>query len=220
MSAPAAASLLSPTVLVTGAAKLAGREIALLLAAQGWRVAVHYRDSVVEARRTVADCARLTPGAQAFRSNLGNETAVRNLLPTVVEALGPVDAVVNCAATLDRESAATFSFAAMDKHLRSNVGAAIVLSQALHNHIAQRRQRDGAAQGVVVNLLDQRTGSQTGEHLSFALSRAALQAATELLQASLQPLVRMVGAPSAHMAAAALSHGPAALAAHRVQAHG
>src|SRR5512133_3269676 len=44
------------TVLVTGAAKLLGREIALTLARAGWRVAVHYRDSVEEARKTVTDC--------------------------------------------------------------------------------------------------------------------------------------------------------------------
>jgi NAD(P)-dependent dehydrogenase (short-subunit alcohol dehydrogenase family) len=33
------------TVLVTGAARRLGREIALALAAGGWRVAVHYRHS-------------------------------------------------------------------------------------------------------------------------------------------------------------------------------
>jgi NAD(P)-dependent dehydrogenase (short-subunit alcohol dehydrogenase family) len=36
-------------VLVTGGAKRLGREIALALAASGWRVAVHYRDSVEDA---------------------------------------------------------------------------------------------------------------------------------------------------------------------------
>jgi NAD(P)-dependent dehydrogenase (short-subunit alcohol dehydrogenase family) len=34
------------TVLVTGAAKRLGREIALALARDGWQVAVHYRDSL------------------------------------------------------------------------------------------------------------------------------------------------------------------------------
>ena len=35
----------TPTVLVTGAARRLGREIALTLAQNGWRVAVHYRHS-------------------------------------------------------------------------------------------------------------------------------------------------------------------------------
>lgn len=193
-TAPAAARLQQPaTVLVTGAAKRLGREIALKLAAHGWRVAVHYRDSVEEARLTVADCARLTPGAQAFRTNLGNETAVRNLLPAVVEAFGQVDAVVNCASTFEHDTPATFSFAGMEKHMRSNAGAAILISQALHTHIQQRQQTDASTRGVVVNLLDQKLWNQAPDFVSYTLSKAALDAANSMLALALAPLVRVVG---------------------------
>jgi NAD(P)-dependent dehydrogenase (short-subunit alcohol dehydrogenase family) len=195
---------LPPVVLVTGAAKLIGRETALLLAAQGWRVAVHYRNSVEEARRTVADCAALSPGAQAFRSNLGNETAVRNLLPAVIDAMGQVDAVVNCASTFEHDTAASFTFAAMEKHMRSNAGTAIVLSQALHTHISQRRKRLPAASGVVVNLLDQKLRNQTPDFLSYSLSKAALDAANSVLALTLQPQLRVLGVSTAQEAAAAL----------------
>jgi NAD(P)-dependent dehydrogenase (short-subunit alcohol dehydrogenase family) len=196
--------MLSPVVLVTGAAKLLGREIALLLAEQGWRVAVHYRDSVEEARRTVADCSALTPGAQAIRSNLGNETAVRNLLPAVIEAFGQVDAVVNCATTFEHDTAASFGFASMEKHMRSNTGAAILLSQALHTHISQRRKRQSDAVGVAVNLLDQKLRNQTPDFLSYSLSKAALENATTVLAQTLQPLVWVVGVSTAAQAAEAL----------------
>jgi NAD(P)-dependent dehydrogenase (short-subunit alcohol dehydrogenase family) len=203
-------SHLPPVVLVTGAAKLLGRETALLLAAQGWRVAVHYRNSVEEARRTVADCTALTPGAQAFRSNLGNETAVRNLLPAVVEAMGQVDAVVNCASTFEHDTAASFSFAAMEKHMRSNAGAAIVLSQALHTHISQRRKSQPAASGVVVNLLDQKLRNQTPDFLSYSLSKAALEVANGVLALTLQPQLRVLGVSTVQEAAAALQPACAA----------
>ena len=200
MSSPAAPHP-KPTVLVTGAAKRLGREIALALAASGWRVAVHYRDSVEDATKTVADCARLTGGAAAFRCNLGNETAVRNLLPTVIEQLGHVDAVVNSASTFEHDNAASFSFAAMEKHLRSNTGAAILLSQALHTHIAARNHH-GATEGpsanarhsgVVVNLLDQKLWNQNPDFMSYTLSKAALEAANTMLALALSPLLRVVG---------------------------
>jgi NAD(P)-dependent dehydrogenase (short-subunit alcohol dehydrogenase family) len=193
MSAPAPHTTLPPTVLVTGAAKRLGREIALKLAANGWRVAVHYRDSVEEARQTALDCARLTPGAQAFRANLGNETAVRNLLPAVLAAFGQVDAVVNCASTFEQDSPATFSFAAMEKHMRSNAGAAILISQALHTHIAQRCKTAPGTSGVVVNLLDQKLWNQSPDFVSYTLSKAALDAANTMLALALQPLLRVVG---------------------------
>ena len=193
MSAPILPIASPPSVLVTGAAKRLGREIALKLAANGWRVAVHFRDSVEEARQTVADCSRLTPGAQGFRSNLGNETAVRNLLPAVIEAFGQVDAVVNCASTFEHDTAATFSFAAMEKHMRSNAGAAILMSQALHTHIVERRKTQPDATGVVVNLLDQKLWNQTPDFVSYTLSKAALDAANSMLALALSPLVRVVG---------------------------
>ncbi len=190
MSAPPS----PPTVLVTGAAKRLGREIALKLAAHGWRVGVHYRDSLEDARTTAADCAKLTPGASTFRANLGNETAVRNLLPSVVEAYGRVDAVVNCASTFEHDTAATFSFAAMEKHMRSNAGAAILLSQALYSHMAQRvEQGEAAATGAVVNMLDQKLWNMNPDFVSYTLSKASLEAANTMLALALSPLVRVVG---------------------------
>jgi NAD(P)-dependent dehydrogenase (short-subunit alcohol dehydrogenase family) len=187
----------APTVLVTGAAKRLGREIALALAASGWRVAVHYRDSVEDATKTVADCARLTRGAAAFRCNLGNETAVRNLLPTVVSQMGQVDALVNSASTFEHDTPQTFSFAAMEKHLRSNAGAAVLLSQALHAHMVERfPQADGVAAtttGAIVNLLDQKLWNQNPDFFSYTLSKAALEAATTMLAMSLSPRLRVVG---------------------------
>ena len=181
------------TVLVTGGAKRLGREVALTLAAHGWRVGVHYRDSVEDARKTVADCASRTRGAAAFRANLGNETAVRNLLPAVVAEFGHLDAVVNCASTFEHDSSATFSFAAMEKHMRSNAGAAIVLSQALHTHIAQRAALEPGVLGRVVNLLDHQHWTQATDVVSYTLSKAALDAANRMLAVALQPLVQVVG---------------------------
>ncbi len=187
-------------VLVTGAAKRLGREIALALARSGWHVAVHYRDSVEDAHRTTAQCAELSGNSMSFRTNLANETAVRHLLPGVIEHFGHVDAIVNSASTFEHDSAASFGFAALEKHMRSNAGAAILLAQALYEHLVARRAAQGEpvageppAQGAVVNLLDQKLWNQNPDFLSYTLSKAALEAATTMLALALAPLVRVVG---------------------------
>ncbi len=177
-----------PVVLVTGAARRLGREIALALAAGGWQVAVHYRSSEADAMRTVADCARLSGASAAFYANLEEEAAVRGLLPRVAAHFGRVDAVVNNASTFEHDSAASFGFASMDKHVRSNTGAAILLAQALHQHVTAR----GGA-GAVVNLLDQKLWNQNPDFFSYTLSKAALEAAGTMLALALAPAVRVVG---------------------------
>lgn len=186
-----------PTVLVTGAARRLGREIALTLAGAGWRVAVHYRDSADDATKTTADCAHLTPGATVFQCDLDDESAARDLLPTVVQSLGQVDAVVNSASTFEHDTSASFSFAGMEKHMRSNAGAAIVLAQALHTHLQQRQAaanaQGGTVGGAVVNLLDQKLWNQNPDFFSYTLSKAALEAANTMLALALSPLVRVVG---------------------------
>jgi NAD(P)-dependent dehydrogenase (short-subunit alcohol dehydrogenase family) len=178
----------SPVVLVTGAAKRLGREIALALAAGGWRVAVHYRSSEQDAMKTVADCAQLAGAAAAFCSDLDDEAAVRSLLPQVIGHFGQIDAVVNNASTFEHDNAASFGFAALEKHMRSNTGAAIVLAQALHAHVTARQ-----ATGAVVNLLDQKLWNPNPDFFSYTLSKAALEAANTLLAMTLAPQVRVVG---------------------------
>src|SRR5438477_6677120 len=82
------------TVLVTGAARRLGREIALALADAGWQVAVHYRGSAAEAAQTVADCAQRAPKLKfhAFQADLSDEAAARDLLPQAIAHFHTVDA--------------------------------------------------------------------------------------------------------------------------------
>ena len=188
-----------PTVLVTGAGKRLGREIALTLARAGWNVAVHYRQSASDAQQTAADCDACTgrPGsAQPFYADLGVEPSVRALLPAVVAHFGRVDAVVNSASTFEHDSAQNFGFAALETHLRANTGAAVLLAQALHAHrLSQPPAADSTsdAPAVVVNLLDQKLWNMNPDFFSYTLSKAALEAANTMLALALAPLVRVVG---------------------------
>ena len=182
------------TVLVTGAARRLGREIALALAAGGWQVAVHYRASEEDAIETVAACAELAGASAHFDADFDDEAAVRGLLPRVVAHFGRVDAVVNSASLFEHDDAASFGYAALEKHLRSNTAAPIVLAQALHAHL-QARAAAGEAdvQGAVVNLLDQKLWNQNPDFVSYTLSKAALEAAGTMLALALAPRVRIVG---------------------------
>ena len=196
------------TVLVTGAARRLGRAIALELAHAGWQVAVHYRESSADATETVAACAFQQSASAGFDADLQDESAVRALVPRVVAHFGRLDAVVNNASLFEQDSAADFGFALLERHMRSNAGAPVLLAQALAEHVAARAATideagdagssaglsgDGRADAVVVNLLDQKLWNQNPDFMSYTLSKAALEAATTMLALALAPRVRVVG---------------------------
>lgn len=186
-------------MLVTGAAKRLGREIALALAADGWQVAVHYWKSAEDAHKTVADCVDLAANKDlkhaAFQARLDNEAEVRSLFPQVLAHFGTVDAVVNSAAAFENDTAESFSFASMESHWRSNTAAPVLLAQALHQHLLTRPAGpDGSLpQGAVVNLLDQKLWNLNPDFFSYTLSKAALETAGTMLAMALAPRVRVVG---------------------------
>ncbi len=181
----------APVVLVTGGAQRIGRAIALELAAAGWRVAVHYRQSSVQAAALVSELAAAhgggttshPPRAQAFGADLADEARCRALVPEVWRAMGRIDAVINNASLFEHDSAADFSYATMERHWRTNTAAPLLLSQALHD----------AGGRVVVNLLDQKLWNPNPDHLSYTLSKAALEAATRMLAMALAPRTRVCG---------------------------
>ena len=177
-----------PVVLVTGAAKRLGRSIALDLGAHGFDVAVHYRASAAEADEVVVELTRLGVAAAAFGADLTSETACRRLVPDVAARFGRLDAVVNNASTFEYDTVETFGYASMERHWRANTGPPIVLAGALHRHLSSR-----SVTGCVINLLDQKLWNPNPDHLSYTLSKAALQAATVALAQALAPRVRVCG---------------------------
>ncbi|MFE8645609.1 SDR family oxidoreductase [Sphingomonas sp. NCPPB 2930] len=191
LPASTAAPLAPRTVLVTGAGRRLGREIALALAAGGWQVAVHYRHSEADAIETVAGCRRHSPASALFHADLQDEAAVRALVPRVVAHFGGLDAVVNNASLFAHDDVQSFGFDALERHLRSNTAAPILLAQALHAHLQDRGSAPG--RGVVVNLLDQKLWNPNPDFLSYTLSKAALEAANTLLAQALAPVLRVVG---------------------------
>jgi NAD(P)-dependent dehydrogenase (short-subunit alcohol dehydrogenase family) len=186
--APMPGGIPGRAVLVTGAGKRLGREIALCLATQGWNVAVHCRTSRTEADATVGDIRAMGRHATVLCADLSDESATRALVPDAVAALGRLDAVVNNASMFEYDNAASFSYATLEAHLRANTAPAIVLAQMLAEHV-RSRQGDGA----VVNLLDQKLWNPNPDFISYTLSKAALETATTLLALALAPALRVVG---------------------------
>jgi NAD(P)-dependent dehydrogenase (short-subunit alcohol dehydrogenase family) len=181
-----------PVALVTGGARRIGRAIVLELARHGWDIGVHGHASMADAEDTAQIVRDLGGRAQVLRANLTDEAQCEALLPALQAGLGRVDAVINNASLFEHDDVASFSFAAMERHWRANTAPAIVLARALHTRLLQAGPAN-EARGCVVNLLDQKLWNPNPDHLSYTLSKAALQSATTLLAQALAPHVRVCG---------------------------
>jgi NAD(P)-dependent dehydrogenase (short-subunit alcohol dehydrogenase family) len=196
-SKPAAST--RPVVLVTGSAQRIGRAIALELAQHGFDVAIHYRSSRAQALEVVAELRAAGAGAHAFAADLADERKCRALVPSVITRFGRLDAIVNNASVFEHDDAASFGYAAMERHWRANTGPAVLLAQALHAQSSAAPKDtaakfDGAgASGCVVNLLDQKLWNPNPDYFSYTLSKAALQAATVMLAQAFAPRLRVCG---------------------------
>ncbi|MBY4893789.1 SDR family oxidoreductase [Rhodobacteraceae bacterium N5(2021)] len=182
------------TALVTGAAKRLGRAIALELAAQGHDVAIHYNSSAEAAEATADEARALGVRAVALQADLLDEDAVAGLMPRVIDALGPVQVLVNNASVFDYDNIETATRTTWDAHMMSNLRAPFVLTQALAAQLPDPVMDEGAepvAQGLVVNMVDQRVRKLTPEFMTYTLAKMGLWTFTQTAAQALAPRCRV-----------------------------
>ncbi len=173
------------TALVTGGARRIGRAMALGLAANGWRVAVHYGDSEQDAAATVADIREAGGEAIAVHADLAEARALETLIPRATEALGPLTCLINNASLFENDRMADFTRAGMERTLAVNLLAPALLTQAF------ARQLPKGAAGNVINILDQRVWRLTPRYFSYTLSKSALWTLTQTMAMALAPAIRV-----------------------------
>jgi NAD(P)-dependent dehydrogenase (short-subunit alcohol dehydrogenase family) len=173
--------------LVTGGAKRLGRAIALALADAGFAVAVHRNTSVDEAAGTADDIRARGQKAVVLSADLANEADVQRLVPDAVAALGPLGVLVNNASKFERDDWHDATRESWDAHIEPNLRAPFVLMQHFAHALPD------AAQGVVINMLDERVWSLTGNFVSYTVAKAGLWALTQSMALALAPRIRVNG---------------------------
>lgn len=185
--------------LVTGGAKRIGRAICLELAAAGFDVAIHHRDSDPEAADLIREIEGMGRRAVALSADLADVIATHDLIGRAVEALGPLSVLVNNASVFADDRLDSLTGESWSAHLDVNLRAPVLLAQ-----VFARQAPDGAA---IVNILDQRVLKPDPRFFSYGLSKSALWVATRTMAQALAPRIRVNGVgpgptlPSVHQTA-------------------
>jgi 3-oxoacyl-[acyl-carrier protein] reductase/pteridine reductase len=164
-------------VLVTGSAKRIGRGIALRLAREGARVAIHYQGSEAEARATAAECG----DAPVFRANLEKVAEIERLFAEVEKHFGRIDGLVNNAARFTRIDPLKITEADWDYVHSVNLKATFFCCQQ-----AGRRMIEG---GRIVNLSSLGGIKAWPEHTHYCASKAGVIMLTRALAQAFAPKI-------------------------------
>ena len=176
------------TVLITGAARRIGRAIAESLAADGWKVAVHYSGSDADADALVTSLGH--DRAVAIAADFADPAAPAAVMRKAAAALGPIGCLINNAAVFERDEIATATLASWDRHMAINLRAPFFLSQAF---VAQLDRQVVDARASIINILDERVWHLTPHFASYTLSKAGLWAFTQTAALALAPRIRVNG---------------------------
>jgi 3-oxoacyl-[acyl-carrier protein] reductase/pteridine reductase len=164
-------------ILVTGAAKRMGRAIALRLAAEGARVAIHYSTSEVEAKTTAAECG----GAPLFRANLESVAEIERMFGEVDSQLGRIDGLVNNAARFTKFDPLAITEADWDFIHDVNLKSVFFCCQ----QAARRMKAQGA--GRIVNISSLGGLRPWAEHAHYCASKAGVIMLTRALAKAFAP---------------------------------
>ncbi len=167
--------------LVTGGNGDLGGGMAIALAEAGADIAVLYRTSYDSTRQSVTDLGRRCMGIQL---DLAKATVpqLQGAVLQVINQLGRLDILINCAGTAQRIPALEYTEKAWDEVLRVNLKAAFFLSQAAAAHFRKR------GRGKIINVGSLLSFQGGILNAPYTASKSGLLGLTRLLANEWAPL--------------------------------
>ena len=175
-----------PVALVTGAAHRVGKAIALELAGRGYDLVVHYHRAEADAQATVEEIAGLGAQSAAVQADLSTADGPAALFEAALGRFDRLDALVNSAAIMERDSVLSLTAEAWDRTLNTNLRGPFLCSQ-----LAARQMTDQAQGGVIVNIADLSGIEPWAKYPAHSVSKAGLIMLTQVLAKALGPKVRV-----------------------------
>ena len=176
---------MSKTILITGAAKRIGREIALSFFNKGWDIVIHYNSSKNDAQVLADEMnAQRDDSAIIAQANLDNADEIIKLADHTLSKNNRIDALVNNASTFYPTPIGDFSEDNWNLLMGSNLKAPLFLMQSFSKELKKNK-------GFIINITDINVDKALINHSIYLAAKSGLQTLTQALAKELAPDVRV-----------------------------
>ena len=160
---------------VTGASVGIGYATALALARDGYDVAVSAR-SAARLERVVTELHSLGARSVCVALDLHSLDSIERATAAVIEALGPIDVLVNNAGTTQRRAALDVTSGEWDDVIDANLKGTFFLTQQVARHLI-----NAGKPGCVINMASTHGLLGFPERIVYGISKAAIMHMTRML---------------------------------------
>ena len=172
-------------ILITGAAKRIGRQLALDLAATGYDIAIHFNESSREAEEVAASIRAMGRRAALVQGDLADADIAERLINSATKQIGTVSGLINNASIYEFDEVGNIRIETWGRHMDINLRAPVLLAQAFAAQLAKGEQ------GNIINIIDGRVWKLNPRYFSYTISKSALWTATRTLAQALAPYIRV-----------------------------
>ena len=172
-------------ILITGAAKRIGRQLALDLAAVDYDIALHFNESSREAEEVATSIRAMGRKAALVQGDLADADIAERLISSATKQIGPLTGLINNASIFEMDQIGEVSLASWQRHMDINLRAPVMLAQSFAKALPEDTY------GNIINIVDQRVWRLNPRFFSYTLSKSGLWTATRTLAQALAPRIRV-----------------------------
>ncbi len=178
-------NLQKKVALITGGAHRIGKAIALGLAKEGMKIALHFNQSQEHANQTLEEIKALGAEPFAIQGDFADVTQIKNVVKKCQEHFKQIDVLINNAALYFKTPLGETSETEWDNLLDINLKAPYFCAQYVSDLMKQKKR------GKIINITDVAGISPWPEFIPYSASKAGLIAVTKGLAKALAPNIQV-----------------------------
>lgn len=172
---------MSKVVVVTGASRGIGRNIAYNLAVNGYNVIANYNNSEQEALKLKDELLERNIEIDVFKGNMSKVEDAKNLVNYVINKYGKIDVLINNAGISEQKLFTDITDEDFDKMMKTNLYSAFYTTREVVPYMIREHR------GCIINIssIYALTGGSCEVH--YSISKAGLDGMTKALAKELGP---------------------------------